>query len=487
MFRQTRTKSNAPPPSKTAVVVEDIPKLPSPLPESQPDLPKSPKPPLHGVSICSTGITINEREDIRRLVEEMGGKVSGDLAMETTHLIAKNKDSEKYKTAYKLGIPVISEKWIQDTYKDWKEGKPLNINKSIEDYVIGPLNGCQICVTGMPIDPADQEGVDKVENLEDDTLQIVPKSMYLEMCQIYLCPSFTPALISRFKKLIRMAGGIHIADYDPDAVTHVLVPSDKLDPATMALFTNDDAGLPYILNQQWLRDSNRDDKTLPESNYIVPFPTRTEDGQPKPVKFEGATTWTRDDLIEKKNTDGGSMAYRTKPEVSPATTPTKRIRSSSPSKLSPQQHRNGLRARTVSGILSDALDDLSMNKALGSFPSTPGTLGRSKTEPTEDEDTQVSNIFLGLYITSHGCKGAKMIQEQTMACGGTYFNETETPPADAPIKSIVPLSMPHEKTKNLPGVVMTICWFEKSLMEERVIPRNDFFLYKPMKNIPVQG
>ncbi len=37
------------------------------------------------------------------------------------------------------------------------------------------------------------------------------------------------------------------------------------------------------------------------------------------------------------------------------------------------------------------------------------------------------------------------------------------------------------------GVVVTNCWFEASLVEERVISRYDHFLYKPMKTIPIEG
>ncbi|KAF9349150.1 hypothetical protein BGX26_012521 [Mortierella sp. AD094] len=298
--------------------------------------------------------------------------------------------------------------------------------------------------------------------------------------------------------------------------------------STVEIFKNETTITPYIVNQQWLRNSNREGKALPETDYIVPFPTRTEDGQFKPVRFTGTTTWSTDKLVNSRDTNGGaksnfatlrsqpraattavnqlsadtrnntpadraeSMAYRSKADESPATTPPSHTLVNSPSNLSPQQTRNGLRARTASGFLSDTLVELSINGASQLRQSTQSNSLAETKEPSPyaQDEAEVPNIFLGLYITSHGIKSAamvEMIREQTVACGGTYFDETETPPMEAPVKTIVPHTIPVGETVDLKGVVMTVFWFERSLMEEKVIPRSDHFLYKPMKNIPVKG
>ncbi|KAF9089646.1 DNA topoisomerase 2-binding protein 1, partial [Mortierella sp. AM989] len=535
-------------------MAEKVAKMPSPAPETQSEPLQDPKPLLQGALISYTGFTIQEREEINIKIREMGGQVSVALTDDITHLIAK-------KVAFEQRIPVLAPEWLDTIYLVWKKGEHVDLKKATEDFTMGPLKGCSICVTGLSgeqrqnvhretirhggkytndllrgltthlicdqpsgnkyisalewgikcvsrqwfrdtltsLELADeknysmtaydrreyingkdmagqQKELEQGDNLDDEALLVVPQSMYLELCQIYLCPSFPSSLTALFKKLIRMAGGIHITDYDPQCVTHVLVPSDRLDPAIVAIFENETSVTPYIVNQQWLRSSNREGKALPEADFIVPFPTRTEDGQLKPVRFTGATTWSTDKTVKSRETNEATksnfatlrnqskalttnddlpdtaswksnpadhaelMAYRNKSEESPATTPKARKVSESPSKLSPHQIRNGLRARTVSGILSDALDDLSVNGFTQNYLSAPTVVGTG-TQLEEEDETQVSNIFLGLHITSHGCKGAKMIREQTIACGGTYFEETETPPAEAPVKTIVPLSM----------------------------------------------
>jgi hypothetical protein len=76
-------------------------------------------------------------------------------------------------------------------------------------------------------------GVRLVDASAMDVEVVKPRSaqdqMYLEACNIYLSPEFTPEMTTRLKKMIRMGGGIQVVDYDPSEVTHVVVPSDKLD------------------------------------------------------------------------------------------------------------------------------------------------------------------------------------------------------------------------------------------------------------------
>ncbi|KAF9386129.1 DNA topoisomerase 2-binding protein 1 [Mortierella sp. AD011] len=523
-------------------MVTKVAKMPSPAPESQSGPLVDPKPPLHRALISYTGLTIPEREEVNKKVRAMGGQVSVDLTEDITHLIAKKVGSPKYKASFS------SEKQRQDVLRETIQhgGKYTNdLLKGITTHLIcdqptgekytSALQWGIKCVprqwfrdTLSNLDRRKsangkamaglQKEPDHGDNLDDETFRIIPTSTYLELCQIYLCPSFSQALITRFKKLIRAAGGVHIADYDSESVTHVLVPSDKLAPTTMDLFKSETTLTPYIVNQQWLRNSNREGKALPETDYIVPFPTRTEDGQPKPARFEGSTTWSTDKLVNSRDMNGGaksnfatlrnqpkapttavnqsgaeSMAYRNKADESPTTTPPSYKPVNSPSNLSPQQTRNGLQTRTASGFLSDTLVELSINATPQLHQSTQNnsmTEAKEPPPPYAQDEAQVPSIFLGLYVTSHGIKSTAMVQmirEQTVAYGGTYFDESETIPTDAPVKTIVPHTIPLEETSNLKGVVMTIFWLERSLVEEKVIPRSDHFLYKPMKHIPVKG
>ncbi|KAI8600792.1 hypothetical protein EDD21DRAFT_404958 [Dissophora ornata] len=601
MFRQSHPKK------------KDI-RQSSPGSDDQRDLDSLSKQPLSRAVISYTGLSIKERELVNKKIRAMGGKVNVDLTEDITHLLASKVGSDKYRVAFGLRIPVLDPAWLEHIHDRWANGQNVDIQKAVEEFSLGPLKGCSICVTGFPADQrlaiqrdtiqyggkytsdllksvtthlicdhpsgekytsalqwgikcvprqwlrdtmstlelADEtkysvtaQGLAKStrskdsaemrkrsnqeDEKEDEKPLVAPDQMYLEACQIYLCKSFPAAQATRLKKMIRIAGGIHITDYDSLEVTHVLVPSNKLESSTITLF-NHDGDLPYIVNQQWLRLSHRESKALPETDFVVPFPTRTDDGQPKPVRFEGATTWTTDPIMGSRDT-GGKLAVKPSNKAtvrsksrapdasdvvpnagnrggsqidritfqgyrdneSPTSPPSDKTPVSPPSNQSPRAAR-GVHPRTASGILSEALGDLSMNSTQQLQQTQDSSLtvraDEMRLDEEEEEDEALSsNIFLGLYITSHGCKKevAKTIRKQTIACGGTYIDETETLPAEAHLKTIVPLSMPWDKVKDLKGAVLTSCWFERSIIEGKVISRKDHFLYKPMKAIPIEG
>ncbi|KAI1320973.1 DNA topoisomerase 2-binding protein 1 [Mortierella claussenii] len=581
--------------------------------QQQPVALSNPQPPLHNALISLTGFLKGERDVIQEKIRAMGGEVNAEFTPHITHLIAKKVGSPKYQVALDMGVPVVTPAWLEFLHSQWTKGEPINLKELTERFITGPLNDCSICVTGFPAEkytsalqwgihcvtrrwlidtmakkervPEDaysnlsegqfassggkaangsnpveiksKEVVQKDDDAADDPTT-GPDKMYLEACQIFLCPSIPDIQVARLKRMIHIAGGVHVTDYDPLEVTHVLVPSDKMEPRqvynTLALF-NHEQNLPYIVHLDWLRRSNRERKVLQETDFIVPFPTWTEDGQMKQRGFKGAkSTWTTDPILQQKQPANGgnsksdnnndnlttlrsssrsssattvvsdSSTDSASPKTSPMgrrvavehrgikpgdgdssiSTPSDSSPMSPPSDLSPQQVRRGMRTRSVSGILSDALGDLTVNGASAQRLLSGGGAtqdsplgGNGSNNPgadfppvPEEEEPPSSNIFLGLYITSRGCKAEPKIREETIAGGGTYFDAAEGLPPEvneAQVRTIVPLSMPWEKAKDYPGVVMTICWFEKSLAEERVIPRGDHFLFKPMKNTQVQG
>ncbi|KAI7819092.1 hypothetical protein BC939DRAFT_506054 [Gamsiella multidivaricata] len=583
MFRQSNPK-------------KQVAKMPSPTPESQGGSLSASNQPLLRAVISYTGLTIKEREVVNKKVREMGGQVNVDLTEDITHLIASRVGSDKYRVAFGLRIPVLEPGWLDFLYNQWCKGQTSDLKQAIEDFAMGPLKGCSICVTGLPLDQRQaiqrdtiqyggkytsdllksvtthlicghpsgekytsalqwgvkcvslrwlkdtmarlelvdetkyaivaqdqeksaqgqemgevREAAGHIDERSEDRALVVPDQMYLEACYVYLCPSFSAAQATQYKKMIRMAGGVLVTD-------------------TIALFSHD-GDIPYIVNQNWLLLSVREGKALPEANHIVPFPTRTEDGLPKPVRFDGAKTWTTDPALNSRDNDSkaasntntnmatlrsksraptesdtiapstpkkdpqrssvGFTEFRSKGEENGTKSSPDRTPVSSPSNRSPQETRNGLRTRTVSGILSEALDVLSMDMTTTQLMATQenSLVTRADLMNLDEEEETPSNIFLGLHITSHGCseKCTQWIREETAACGGTYFEDSEDPPPGAHVRTIVPLSMSLDRTKGLRGMVLTTCWFQRSVEEDRVVSRQDHFLYKPMKTVPIQG
>ncbi|CAO3574220.1 unnamed protein product [Mortierella alpina] len=479
--------------------------------------------PLKGCSVCVTGFVTDERLEIQKDTLQYGGKFTNDLLKgNTTHLVCQRPTGEKYRSAMLWGVKCVQRSWLTDTMKalevadeskhSFTESDILSAAQSTKPAAkVNGSNGGQRRIEEQPV--------------------LVPDEMYLEACFIYLCQSFPDSEIPQLKKMIRVAGGIYVTEYDPQGVTHVLVPSDKLDDRTLTLLDKD-SPLPYVVNQQWLRRSSKEGKVLAESDYIVPFPTRTADGQIKPVRFDGATSWTTDPAVAPKGLSaksrGNVAALRSRPkavlapdshnqspeqydqdthhqtdadiptQISTALEPVPAHRQivSAPAALpsitagQPTQGRNGLKSRTASGLLTHSLQGLSMEPEAADSSLVMRTDSLNLDEPDESDEPQQSNIFVKLYITTHGCKDSvtDVIRENTPIFGGTYFEETETPPVpDASVRTIVPLSMTWDEAQHQRGVVVTNCWFEASLVEERAISRNEHFLYKPMKTIPIAG
>ncbi|KAF9910736.1 DNA topoisomerase 2-binding protein 1 [Linnemannia zychae] len=424
--------------------------------------------PFQGCSVCITGLGHDVRNIVETDVVQYGGRYTADLLKnQTTHLICDFGTGAKYKSAISWGgIKCVTINWFKDTIKTLERADENNYPPPTE----ATMETRAQSRNGSGTEAQDTTAPDEL-TLDPVTFDL-PSNMYMEACQIFLCPSFSPEQIQQYKKIIRLAGGIHIPEYDQREVTHVVVPSNKLEANTMALFNTDDE-LPYIVHQQWLRQSNRKGKLVPESEHIVPFPTRTEDGQQQPVRMEGATTWTLDAAVaprDKNRTITSTSKVATlrsrapskptsayepngmispKTDSSPSTPSDKTAGPVSPSSASPVHRKQGLRERTHSGLLTQALGDLSM------VTSTPFQITQEHSLTTRaadldlddsDEDEKVKeepvlNIFCGLFITTRGCnaKLEEFVRNETRACGGTYFDGDPPLVAKNKIRTVVPM------------------------------------------------
>jgi len=65
---------------------------------------------LEGKSIVVSGVFSISRDNLKKLIEEHGGRNSGSISAKTDYLLAgDNMGPEKRKKAEKLGVPIISE------------------------------------------------------------------------------------------------------------------------------------------------------------------------------------------------------------------------------------------------------------------------------------------------------------------------------------------------------------------------------------------
>ncbi|KAF9581701.1 DNA topoisomerase 2-binding protein 1 [Lunasporangiospora selenospora] len=353
----------------------------------------------------------------------------------------------------------------------------------------------------------------KEEHIHDTT-----EHGFLENCCVFICPSFNPGMAQEIKDIVLAGGGAHIPVYHPNEVTHAIVPSDVIDSRMVALF-DDTLVLPYIVNHKWLIRSHQEGKTLAESDYIVPFPPHSENEGHKSRKHRGDTFWTLDPAVKAASnaddshdsintinaSDSNGRTHQSTNEVSVLNSPPKTDRSNqrSPSKSKEKAIEKlsrsytsiqGLKNRTMSGILAGVFREMSVDGSgdEGMHPIGGGLVVSEISKP-ELNDTIVKEpspkIFLGLYITTFDLKPKQvdLMRRETMDGGGTFLAEGESSPvADNCVRTIVHYKRSWETVKHLKGVVVNNLWFDRSVYEEKAIPKNHV-LYRPFKRIPIDG
>ncbi|KAF9307456.1 DNA topoisomerase 2-binding protein 1 [Mortierella antarctica] len=456
--------------------------------------------PLKGCSVCVTGFDGELKKEIEDFTHQFGGTYNMDMIKgTTTHLICEKPTGKKFSTAKDWGIKCVPFQWLEDM-KEKQERPDCSL------YTISPQGYKRRSTRKLSVpDSLEEEDIDLQSGSNSD--------QFLESCCIYLCKSFKPEMATRLKKMVLTGGGVFVQEYQPTSVTHVVVPSNSLDPQTLALFENT-PDMPYVVDVQWLVGSAKAKKALPESDFIVPFPARTEDGLVGPTRTDESLLWTTDAALNPDRQKVSKMAtIRSKPRPLKSIPPDT-YRENGPSSvrsspagtmvlLTPESSSSSaprlLRARTESGVLAEALEDLSMTGTGGDLLSTQKEpisnkidLSVLEEELHEEEGQQapISNIFLGLNITAFGCKKKKteLIKQGTMAYGGTYFDAGTIPSGEEnTMLTVIPLSSPQSSIQHLKGVVLTDLWFERSVEEDRAITNYQYFMYRPLKTIPIPG
>jgi hypothetical protein len=76
-------------------------------------------------------------------VTSLGGVYTDHFTNNVTHLVASRVGSCKYQLAMRLGLPVVTQDWVEELY--WQSEVP-----SDEKLRLQALYGCCITVTGLP-------------------------------------------------------------------------------------------------------------------------------------------------------------------------------------------------------------------------------------------------------------------------------------------------------------------------------------------------
>ncbi|NWQ78149.1 TOPB1 protein, partial [Columbina picui] len=101
------------------------------------------------VTVSCTTLEKDVREEVHKYVQMMGGRVSRDLSVSVTHLIAGEVGSKKYLVAASLKKPILLPSWVKTLWDKSQQSIMRYTDVNMEDYACPVFLGCTICVTGL--------------------------------------------------------------------------------------------------------------------------------------------------------------------------------------------------------------------------------------------------------------------------------------------------------------------------------------------------
>ncbi|XP_019167494.1 PREDICTED: DNA topoisomerase 2-binding protein 1 isoform X1 [Ipomoea nil] len=109
---------------------------------------------MDGVKILASGFEADEKVEIKKLVEAMGGVLQAKASMDVNFVIVKNVLAAKYRWAVNvLKKPIVSINWL---HQCWKEHRFV----PHESFRVHPFSGLTISVTRIPAD--ERKEVEKI-------------------------------------------------------------------------------------------------------------------------------------------------------------------------------------------------------------------------------------------------------------------------------------------------------------------------------------
>ncbi|XP_078055061.1 DNA topoisomerase 2-binding protein 1 [Mustelus asterias] len=250
-------------------------------------------PPFLGCTICVTGLSSQDRQEVQRLTLENGGQYTGQLKMnDCTHLIVQEAKGQKYECAKKWNVYCVSIQWFFDSikhgacqdesnYKVESETKstemapststPTNIGNALTSRPLSDVSHISNISTSCINESAFSSAIIAKLDIPDDHLEgldlscsDVPEDL-LDGCKIYLS-GFSGKKLDKLRRMINFGGGVRFNQVCED-VTHVIVGEEDKD---LKQCLNKISNRPYVVTAKWLVDCFSNKCLLPAEQYIHP-------------------------------------------------------------------------------------------------------------------------------------------------------------------------------------------------------------------------
>jgi len=280
-------------------------------------------PALLGVTVSVSKMGKDDKEVVKRSVEEHGGTYSPSLEKDqTTALITPSASGDKYAAAKRWNIPIITSNWVFDSvatghmlpFKDFRleSKKTARSSTPTKDETVQGLAEVSMCSTILnPDETMSVRSVEETINstalesglaaavksrttvdwLNDLDLAKVKKAgAFLDGCKVFLS-GFTDPQCVQLTRVLKFAGAARLTQL-VESVTHVVhAVTEGMVAETARLLTSLNLS-PHHVTVEWLVESMRRCKPVQEASFA--FRTGNEGEE---VKLKAKSPPKQDDTM----------------------------------------------------------------------------------------------------------------------------------------------------------------------------------------------
>ncbi|XP_017886293.1 DNA topoisomerase 2-binding protein 1 isoform X2 [Ceratina calcarata] len=181
---------------------------------------------MRNLCICASGLSPEEKENVQKLVEYMGGLFTKPLRSHVTHLVTGSVFSAKYeRAAMDMKIPIVTKKWVEAIW---------------------------------------EENLKHFTKPDDEIFDKYKAPVFLNL--IVTATNLQKRQKEELKRLIGDNGGTLMGPLDPSIVKVVLVPENS--PMSEKLKFAKKMNIPCLL-PDWVYDSIKVGYALPFKDYLI--------------------------------------------------------------------------------------------------------------------------------------------------------------------------------------------------------------------------
>ncbi|CAI5742040.1 unnamed protein product [Peronospora destructor] len=243
---------------------------------------------LEGMGLCTSGLTVEEKETVERLATTHGAQYDGRLELGfTSVLIAQRSEGAKCEAAVANNIPVVHLGWLyacierQILVEEEEFALPLEtVSPSLQpnNIAVNQRKNAQELVAALPeyvrnyrrIHNEDRKDLNVVEEEDDEEWMNL-----FDGCVLYLL-GFAPQMTSLLQRMIRTGMGTIFHNVVVRQVTHVVVSASLSDKQTLKairarVIASSAEQQVHFVSASWLLDCVKCLDLQPEELYPVEF------------------------------------------------------------------------------------------------------------------------------------------------------------------------------------------------------------------------